>query len=438
MDSQRDELELHVPLILTVGVWLLALGSLFVAAVMLASPVHMLVGGSGEFTILGVRWPGETGAWSIAGDVGIGLAMLGYAVHLVYVSGFTRDDPEPQAPAQPRVLWPPTPAPAGGLDVRQDLLRIDGDAYAVSFTPEGVLVTVGAGGMRLWDVASGRELLHVPEANRDVALSPVGGHVAFTRGSFGIVIRSLHDGDERTLVHHSSFWKSGAGTVSAIAFSADGRRLATGGDPDTRVWSVADGSELLRIPTGQTEFYGLSIAFSPDGHRLATTTTDRVVDVWDAASGSKVQRLDHRPHTYGRVATGLAFSPDSRMLATLCADHSAWIWEIDGGGLVLELPGPGRQPPYFHPRRLAWSPDGRRLIVPGCDGNVRAWDSASGAELLCLDHGDPPQRSPWAQWSGADRILGVSSGVTAVAVSRDGTMLATGDANGVVRVRALP
>ena len=369
MARQRDELDVHVPLILNIGVWLNVLAALFVALMALSSPVHLLAGGSGEFTLLGVRWGGETGE-SIAGGVGFGLAMLGYAVYVVYACTevplpwrFARDDGDAQALAQPRVLRPPTPAPASGRDVSEDLLRIDGDAYAVSFTPAGALVTVGAGGMRLWDVPSGRELLHVPDASGHVvALSPDGGHVASTRGSFGIVIRSLRDGDERTLVHRSSFWKSGAGTVSAIAFSADGRRLATGGDPDTRVWSVADASELLRIPTGPTEFYGLSIAFSPDGRHLATTTTDRVVEIWDSSNGSRIQRLDHRPHAYGRVATAVLFSPDSLRLATLCADDSAWIWDVADGSLLLELSPPGRRPPHFGPRTLAWSSDGKIAV----------------------------------------------------------------------------
>ena len=91
----------------------------------------------------------------------------------------------------------------------------------------------------------------------------------------------------------------------------------------------------------------------------------------------------------------------------------------------------GRSHPFLHTglsRRF-------RLFVPGGDGNVRVWDARSGVEMSCVDHGTPAERRPW--FGVEDAVLGVSSGATAVAVSPDGTRLATGDAISVVRVRAL-
>ena len=444
MAEYEDQFERKVPLIVDLGVWLLIAGTVVAAATMFIPVVYAIAGERGEITVLGVRATVETGAGSIAGSLGMGVLLLAGAVWMVRGCTDLRlrswlggdDATEPQAPHEPPVLSRPAVGPGAAPAAGEELLRVDGDAYRASFTADGALVTVGAGGMRLWDVPSGRELLHLPDACGHVALSPDGQLVALAQGSFGIVLWSLPDGGERTIVHRSSAWKSGFGGVSALAFSPDGRRLATAGDPDTRLWSVADGSELLRLPTGATEFYGLSIAFSPDGRLLATTTTDRVVEVWDTGDGRRLQRLDHRPHVYGRVATAVAFSPDSRLLATLCADDSAWVWDVSGGDCLLELSPPGRRPPCFDPRTLAWSPDAERLFVPSTDGSVRAWDTGSGDELSRLEHDAPPQPRRARSWL-VDSVFGVTGGPTAVAVSPDGTLLAASSAEGVVRVWAL-
>ena len=230
------------------------------------------------------------------------------------------DREQPAQPPQPPVLAPPGAGTSGPATVGEELLRIDGDTYEPTFTSAGELVTNGVGGIYVWDVRAGRELRHLPDAGPNATLSPDGRRVAIVRGSTEIVVRSLSDDGEVTIAHRSSIWKRGLGGVSAVAFSPDGARLASAGDPDTRLWSVADGSELARIPTGPTEFYGVIVAFSPDGRYLATSATERSADIWDVSDGRRVQHLDHRPHRYGRVAVAVAFSPDSRRLATLCAD----------------------------------------------------------------------------------------------------------------------
>jgi len=319
-----------------------------------------------------------------------------------------------------------------------ELLRIAEDAHTLAFCADGALITVGASGTRLWDVRDGRELVHLSDARGIVAISPDGRYMANVPGSFEIALRSLRDIEEqRTILHRSRWWKRGFGDVSAIAFSADSRRLATAGDPDTRVWSVADAAELLRIKTGPTEFHGLSIAFSPDGRYLATTVTDRLVHIWNSFDGHKVQRLDHKPHAYGRVATALAFSPDSRRLATLCADDSLWVWDLATGSLALCVLPDDHTPRCFEARMVAWHPGSTLLAAPCADGSVRVWDVERCLELLCVEHCTPPPRSRRTRWSGEDSLLGVSGIPTAVAISRDGTLLASGGAGGTLRVWAL-
>lgn len=318
MDSRPDELEHHAPLSLAVGVWVMVLMTLYFALACLISAAYGIVPGGGTTTILGLAEAGSPNPWAIAGSLAFGLFLLGTVGFMVYactelpiVSAVARERARPPELAPPPVVSRPGAASNGGSATGEELLGIDGDARLAGFTSEGALVTFGAGGVRIWDVAHGRELRHLPEACGDGALSPDGQHVALARGAFGIVLRSLDGGAERTIVHRSNFWDSGVGGVSGIAFSLDGTRLATAGDPDTRVWRVADGNELLRIPTGPTEFDRLLVAFSHDGRELATLK-DGVVDIWDSGDGRRVHCLGHAP---GGSTVAIAFSPDSPLLA---------------------------------------------------------------------------------------------------------------------------
>ncbi len=438
----QEEYERAVPLVVTLGCWLMAAASLLTGLMLVGAAAGGLVGGDNKWTFLGVQWAADTDPLTIGVYFGVGCAMIGWALWLVadlFDVSFVgpRAEPAPE-PARQAVVWHTEGVPGHGPVAGEELLRI-ANAYAVTFTAEGALATIGSDGLHLWDVRSAEELAHMPQVSGDVAFSRVGRHLATTHKAFGIVLRSLHDGEEQwTIAHRSGAWKSGSGGVSALAFSADGRRLASGGDPDTRVFSVTDGSELLRIATGPTEFYGLIIDFSPDGLLLATTVTDRSVSVWDSTDGRLVRRLDH-PYRYGRVATGVAFSPDSSRLATLCADDSVWVWEVASGTRLLELPTPRASAPHFFPRRIAWSADGRCLFAPGSDGVVRCWDVAGGREVFRVQHATPTIRSRATPWKAVDdAIVGTAwSAATATAVSADGTLLATAGSD-TARVWALP
>ncbi len=117
----------------------------------------------------------------------------------------------------------------------------------------------------------------------------------------------------RTLTHTS--W------VAGVAFSPDGRLLATASnDATARVWDPATGN-CLRTLTGHTHVV-YDVAFSPEAALLATGSGDQTARVWDPATGNCLRTLTG--HT-GRVYD-VAFSPDGRQLATASYDQTARLW----------------------------------------------------------------------------------------------------------------
>ena len=173
--------------------------------------------------------------------------------------------------------------------------------------------------------------------------------------------------------------------VSSLVFIADGKRLASSSDDHTvKVWDAMSGAELLTL-RGRTGPV-LTVAFSPDGKRLALARQYQYgrVTVWDATSGA--ESLTLRGYT-GRVWS-VAFSPDGKRLAAAGAGASQngqprpveiKVWDATSGAESLTLKG--------HTggvTSVAFSPDGKRLASASGDNTVKLWDVTTGAESLTL------------------------------------------------------
>ena len=158
----------------------------------------------------------------------------------------------------------------------------------------------------------------------------------------------------------------GAGQTKGLAFSPDGRWLAST-TPEFHVylWDVRTHQPTKPL-TGHTgEVF--CVTFSRDGRRLASASLDRTVRVWDVEKGDCQAIL--RGHT-DDVFTA-AFDPSGTLLATAGRDRSVWLWDLARGEEVARLPG---HTSYIW--SLAFSPDGATLASGSGDSTVRLWDTA--------------------------------------------------------------
>ena len=113
-------------------------------------------------------------------------------------------------------------------------------------------------------------------------------------------------------------------SVASVAFSPDGKRIATASaDGTAKIWDAVTGKELLTIKASTKGWVG-GIAYSPNGKLLATAEDDKTARIWDATTGKELMTLNG--HT--DILTDVAFSPDGTHLATASWDGTAKVWEV--------------------------------------------------------------------------------------------------------------
>jgi uncharacterized protein with WD repeat len=192
-------------------------------------------------------------------------------------------------------------------------------------------------------------------------------------------------------------------TVHSVAFSPDGKTLASAHNDSTiQLWDVKTG-RLIRSFTGHTGHVPV-IVFSPDGKTLAGGSPDQTVKLWDVSSGRFIRAFTgHRDSVYS-----VAFSPNGKTLASGSHDQTVKLWDVSSGRLIRSFEG---HKSFVH--AVAFSPDGKTIASGSYDHTLKLWDVSSGHNRALEGH------TEWVQ---------------SVAFSPDGKMLASGSTDKSVKL----
>jgi WD40 repeat protein len=317
--------------------------------------------------------------------------------------------PRPRTDLHGRPLPPGAIARIGSTHLRHPL-----GAPCLAFAPDGKRLASLArdGTLRVWDVATGKELQQLRGHGLSLAFKADGKtllaislegmmrfydlpaskqvrefSVAPPEGRERFVPQFALTPDGRTLVtasnHGALLWEAATGKqlrriggedpktwYYTFALSPDGRTVALGGR-EVHLYEVTTGKALGSLKVAHQPG---ALAFSPDGQVLAVGDTWRDLELWDVTARKRL----HTAHGHKAWIESVAYSPDNKLIATGSRDQTARVWDAATGELRATLgpfPGAMSQGEGDRIKAVAFSPDGKVLAAAGEDGFIRLWDA---------------------------------------------------------------
>ncbi|KAH7339070.1 hypothetical protein B0J17DRAFT_717490 [Rhizoctonia solani] len=197
--------------------------------------------------------------------------------------------------------------------------------------------------------------------------------------------------------------------VYSVAFSPDGKLLASGSIDNTiRVWNAYNGT-LTAGPMQDHTGWVVSVSFSPDGKRLVYGSYDHTIRIWNAADGTLL--LGPLGGHGGDYVNCVTYSPDGTLIASASYDKTIRLWKShDGTPTLSPFEGHTNQV-----QSVSFTPYGSRLVSGSHDTTIRVWNTSDGSLAT-------------------NPLEGHTNAVMSVAVSSDGTRVASGSFDHTVRV----
>lgn len=213
--------------------------------------------------------------------------------------------------------------------------------------------------------------------------------------------------------------KDHPGKVNAVHFSADGSEILTASGLEglrgvAVLWDARSGKKLREFGEGSRDIF-YDAEFSPDGKLVAAAGYDRVVRIFEKATGRELQSID----VHNGAIFDLAFNPDGKVLASASGDQTIKLWRVADGERLDTLNQPAGEQ-----YSVAFTPDGRFILGGGGDNRIRMWRFVSREQ---------PKLNPLVHARFAHEAE-----IVRLAVSPDGRTLVSSSADGTLKVWTLP